>query len=51
MKTLHLIGIKFSKEAFVTLGEGIAKAKSLKRLILNQTNIGTYGLTELANGF
>lgn len=51
LKTLHLIGMRFSKEAFSALGEGIAQAKSLKRLIINQTNIGTYGLSELAAGF
>lgn len=51
LKTLHLIGMKFSKEAFGILGEGIATAKTLKRLIINQTNIGSYGLAELAAGF
>jgi hypothetical protein len=35
LKILHLIGMKFSKEAFVTLGDGIAKSKSLKRLLIN----------------
>jgi Ran GTPase-activating protein (RanGAP) involved in mRNA processing and transport len=51
LKTLHLIGMKFSREAFSILGDGIAKAKSLKKLIINQSNIGTYGLQELAAGF
>jgi hypothetical protein len=51
LKTLHLIGMRFSREAFSILGEGIATAKTLKRLLLNQTNIGQYGLTELAAGF
>lgn len=51
LKTLHLIGMRFSREAYATLGEGIAKAKSLRKLILNQTNIGQYGLPELAAGF
>jgi hypothetical protein len=51
LKTLHLIGMRFSKEAYGILGEGIATAKTLKRLIINQTNIGSYGLAELAAGF
>ena len=51
LKTLHLIGMRFSKEAYGILGEGIATAKTLKRLIINQTNIGSYGLAKLAAGF
>jgi hypothetical protein len=51
LKQIHIIGMKFSREAFATFGEGIAKAKSLKKLIFNQTNIGQYGLAELALGF
>ena len=51
LKCLHLVGIKFSKEGYVTLGDGIAKAKSLKKLMINQSNIAQYGLQELANGF
>jgi hypothetical protein len=43
--------MKFSKEAFSILGKGIANAKALKRLYINQTNIATYGLQEMANGF
>lgn len=41
LKTLHLVGLKFSTTGFAALGEGIAKAKSLKRLIINQSNIGS----------
>ncbi|TNV84927.1 hypothetical protein FGO68_gene10736 [Halteria grandinella] len=51
LKQIHIIGMKFSREAFTIFGEGIAKAKSLKKLIFNQTNIGQYGLAELALGF
>lgn len=51
LKQIHIIGLKFSREAFTVFGEGIAKAKSLKKLIFNQTNIGQYGLAELALGF
>ena len=48
---LHLVGMKFSREAFIVMGEGIAKAKALKKLLINQTNIASYGLKEMANGF
>jgi len=51
LKTLHLIGIKFSKEAYNELGIGLSKAKSLKKLLINQSNIAQYGLQEIANGF
>jgi hypothetical protein len=51
LKCLHIVGMRFSRESYANLGEGIAEAKSLKKLILNQTNIGTYGLNELAAGF
>jgi hypothetical protein len=43
--------MKFSKESFSILGDAIAKAKSLKRLLINHSNLGTYGLAELASGF
>jgi hypothetical protein len=32
---LHLVGMKFSREAFIVMGEGIAKAKALKKLLIN----------------
>lgn len=48
---LHLVGMKFSREAFIVMGQGIAKAKALKKLLINQTNIASYGLQEMANGF
>ena len=35
LKTLHLIGMKFSRSAFAALGEGIGNAKTLKRLLIN----------------
>jgi Ran GTPase-activating protein (RanGAP) involved in mRNA processing and transport len=46
-----LVGLKLSREAFAVLGVGITKARALKKLIINQTNIASYGLQELANGF
>ena len=51
LRTLQLVGMKFSKEAYTVMGAGIAKARALKKLIINQTNIATYGLQEMANGF
>ena len=51
LRTLQLVGMKFSKEAYSVMGTGIAKARALKKLIINQTNIGSYGLQEMANGF
>ena len=51
LRVLQLVGIKFSREAFTIMGEGIAKARALKKLMINQTNIGSYGLQEMANGF
>jgi hypothetical protein len=44
LRSLQLVGIKFSREAFTILGQGISKARALKKLALNQTNIGSYGL-------
>jgi hypothetical protein len=35
LRTLQLVGMKFSKEAFTVLGTGIAKARALKKLIIN----------------
>ena len=51
LRVLQLVGMKFSKEAYTVMGEGIAKARALKKLIINQTNIASYGLQEMANGF
>jgi hypothetical protein len=39
-----LVGLKLSREAFAVLGVGITKARALKKLIINQTNIASYGL-------
>ena len=45
------MGMKFSKEAYQILAKGIAKSKHLKELFINQTNIASYGLQELVQGF
>lgn len=44
LRVLHLVGMKFSREAFSVMGDAIAKAKALKKLLINQTNIAAYGL-------
>ncbi|CDW74317.1 UNKNOWN [Stylonychia lemnae] len=49
--TLHLCGFKFSKDAFSQFGKNLATAKNLKRLQLNQTNVASLGLQDLANAF
>ena len=35
LRVLHLVGMKFSREAFTVMGEGISKAKALKKLMIN----------------
>ena len=35
LKEVQLVGFKFSKEGFAMLGRGVAKARKLKRLIIN----------------
>ena len=35
LRVLQLVGMKFSREAFTVMGDAIAKAKALKKLLIN----------------
>jgi hypothetical protein len=51
LQVLQIVGMKFNKEAYQWLGLGISRAKSLKKLLINQTNIASVGLYDIAKAF
>eukprot|EP00347_Sterkiella_histriomuscorum_P019064 403343098 len=51
LQQLQLVGMKFSREAFQSFSKCLAKSKSLRKLIINQTNIASYGMQDLVNAF
>jgi hypothetical protein len=50
---LHIVGFKISREGYQAVGAAVAKSDSLRRLLINQSNIGSMGgaLQDIANSF
>jgi len=48
---MQLVGIKFNQQSINALGKGIMSSISLKKLMINQSNLSASFLQELIPGF
>jgi hypothetical protein len=44
LRLLQIVGVRLHKDSFAALGKAVAKSKSLKKLLISQTNIASCGL-------